>query len=189
MSGLCSVRNHSISQSFINICRKHRTFYRTVDYSRRQEKSLIERLHDTERCSHLFSESRRSQTVSAVLDQIFSSRNIAPDRRQTASRIFDQGTNDHVRSHITWFNLLYKFSITVVHHTDHIRLDLLDKGDQLSDLLHGIAWSCLISLGSLDRHQFRPLIDCLPDCRIIKITVFQKLHLTVCDPILCQRTF
>ena len=77
---------------------------------------------------------------------------------QPASRVFDQRTDDHVRAHITRLDPLNKFSITVVHHADHIRPSLLDKGDQLPDLFHGVAWAGLVSLGPLDRHQLRALI-------------------------------
>ena len=93
---------------------------------------------------------------------------IATNRCQSAAGIFNEGSHDHVRTHIGGFHRLHEFSVAVIHHADHIRLDAFDKGDQLTDPLYGQGRSGLISLGSLDGYQMCLLINVFTDLIIVK---------------------
>ena len=83
-------------------------------------------------------------------------------------RIFDQRTDDHVCTDITWLNTFNEFTVTVIYHTDDIRLDIFDKCDQFPDPLDRQRWTCLVSLGALDGYQAGVFMDCIPDSIVIK---------------------
>ena len=50
--------------------------------------------------------------------------------------VFDQRTDYHVCSDIAWLDCFNEFTVAVIYHTDDIRFDLFDKGDQLSNLIY-----------------------------------------------------
>ncbi len=52
------------------------------------------------------------------------------DRSKAASRVFNQRTDHHIRSHCKWLPVFHKLSVTIVNHTDDIRFDIFDKCDQ-----------------------------------------------------------
>ena len=130
---------------------------------------------DAQAGAHLFAQSReRSDGRPHRSMQSFLAHNIAADGSQAAAGIFDQGADDHIRSHICG-----------LHASPQIRrsscppcrsrpgLMLLDEGDQLPDPCHGKGGTGGVALGPLDGHQLRPLIDGLPDALIVKAAVGQ----------------
>ena len=189
MPAFPAVRYHAKSQLFIQICGEYGAFYCTAHYGRGQKESLVKGLHDAKRCADLPAKSRGCQAVRAVFDQRLLSGNVPAYGSQTAARIFDQGTYDHIRAHIARFDCFDKFSVTVVYHTDNIRFDPFDKGDQFSDFMNGIAGTCLIAFGALYGNQLCLFVQRRFDCRIVKISVFQQFHLAVVDAVFCQGTF
>ena len=104
------------------------------------------------------------------------------------ARILDQGSHDHVGSHIRRLFFLHKLSIAVIYHADHIRFDLLYKSDQLTDLFYREGRTSLIAFGTLNGYQFCFFIDCLFDIFVIKGTILKKVYLTVFYTIFCKRT-
>ena len=68
MAALRTVRNHGKAKTFIDICRKDRTFSVRKRSDRRcKKKSLIERLVDTKRCTDFFSSPGKSDDTQHYL--------------------------------------------------------------------------------------------------------------------------
>ena len=188
MTAFRAVRNDRQAKSFEQVCGKNRAFQRSRRHRRRQEKALVELRQDTQGRARLLAQSRRGQTTGRVLHAVLSSRNIAADGSKSAARILDQGAHAHIRSHIRRLDPLHEFAVAVVHHTDHVRTDALDKGNQFSDGGNGKGGPGLIALGALDGDQLRFFIQRAADALIIKASVRKQVHLPVADPVFLQRT-
>ena len=129
MTGLSAVWNHVKAQLLVDGRSKNCPLESACSNSRSQEESLEQRLVHAEAGPNLSSKSRCPQTVGGILNTLLRTRNIAADRSQAASWIFDQRAYHHVCSHITGLDGLHKLSIAVVNHADNIRLYALHKRD------------------------------------------------------------
>mgnify|MGYP002421910528 CR=1 FL=1 len=110
------------------------------------------------------------------------------DLTDSASGVFEEGSHDDVRTHIGGFHRLHEFSVAVIHHADHVRLNTFNEGDQFADPLYGQGGSGLVALGSLDRYQMSFLIDILTDFIVIKASVRQQVYLAISHTVFCQRS-
>ena len=61
---------------------------------------------------------------------------IAAYRRQSPTGILDQGAYHQIGSHLRRLYRFHEFTVTVIHHTNDIRFDRLDKTNQFSDPGH-----------------------------------------------------
>ena len=148
---------------------------------------MIQRTVQIQRGTDLLSQTGCAQTVCASVNTALLAADIAADRSQTAAGIFNQRADNHICPHIGWLNHIHKFTIAVVHHTNHITLDFLDKRNQLPNLLHRKGRAHSIALGTLNRHQLCLFIDGFSDGRIVKCPILHELHLSVADPVFHQR--
>ena len=187
MTGLCAVWNHTEAQLFIHIRRKNSSLQRPCRYGRRKEKALIQRTVQIQRGTDLLSQTGRAQTVCASVNTALLAADIAADRSQTAAGIFNQRADNHIRTHVGRLNHIHKFTVAVIHHANHIRLDFLNKCNQLPNLLHRKGRAHGITLGTLNRHQLCLFIDGFSDGRIVKCPILHELHLSVADPVFHQR--
>ena len=118
-----------------------------------KEKSLIQRTVYTKSCTNFHAQSRAGHTVGGIFHTVFSSCDITTDRSKAATWIFDQGADHDICTYITGLDGIYEFSVAVIYHADHIRLDLFYKRDQLTDLFYGERRTGLIAFGTLDGYQ------------------------------------
>ena len=186
MTTLSPIRKYRKSQFFIHISCKDGTFQCSCSHGRSQEKSLIEGLHNSKSCSYLFSKTRGSQAVCTVLHISLFSYDIASYGCQSAAWVLDQGSHTKICSHICRLDPLYKFTITVVHHTDHIRFDGFNKCNHLANLCHRQGLSGLVTFGPLNMHHLGLLIDSCTDTLQIKAAVCFQIHLAIGHAILCK---
>ena len=184
MPFLRTVRYHRETKPFIDVGREDRTLQRARNDRRRQEKALIQAGQQSQICADLLPEPRRREPVSAALDKISPPADITADGSQAAAGVFDERADDHVSAHVRRFQRLDKLSVAVIHHADHIRLDLLAERNQLADLRDRVRRPRGVSLGALDGDELRLVVDGRADGVIVKRTVGQKLGLPVADAVL-----
>ena len=142
--------------------------FNIVRFQQMAKEALIKGLDHTKRSSYFFSESRGSQAICRIFHTFLFTDNVSANRSKAASRVFNQRTDHHIRSHCKWLPVFHKLSVTIVNHTDDIRFDIFDKCDQFSNPLDRQRWTCLVSLRALDGYQAGVFMDCIPDSIVIK---------------------
>ena len=188
MSALTAVRYYRKTYFFIDIGCKDRTLQCSRRHRGSQEKSLIKIFQNAKGSADFLAQPRRGQTVCRIFHTFFLSSNISADRSQSASGVLDERSYDHIRTHVGRFYSLHEFSVAVIHHADHVRLNTFNEGDQFADPLYGQGGSGLVALGSLNRYQMSFLIDILTDFIVIKASVRQQIHLAISHTVFCQRS-
>ena len=111
---------------------------------------LIEASVYTEGSTDFFSKSRSHQTVRCILHTFFCSGDISAKRCKSATRIFNQRTDNHICSEIRRFCHVNEFPIAVIDHYDNIAADAFNKVDGFPDVCHTQGRTRKISLGPLD---------------------------------------
>ena len=172
MARLRAVRNHGKSQLFIDIGCKYGSLQGPCHHRWREEQSLIEGLVKPQAGSYLTSQTRGGQAVGCAVDAVLSSGDVSADRRQSAARILDEGTNDEVSADLSWFLFLYKLTVAVVHHDDGIRIGLTNQLHHLFDVLNKQGRAQRVAAGTLDIGNFCSLY-CFRDGVVVYASVWK----------------
>ena len=187
MAVLVGGGNAGKAQLFIDIGGEHSALEGTGGHRGRQEQALIKCGHQTQVGTDFLAEAGSGQTIGTALHALLGAADIAADGGETAAGVFDQTAHDHIGAHIGGLQRLHKFTIAVVHHDFHVRLDALAEGNQLANLCHGKRGTGGIALGALNGNQLGALVDGVADGVIVKTAVRLQIGLGICDAVLLQR--
>ena len=91
------------------------------------------------------------------MDQFFLTGNITACRGDATTGILDERPGDDVGTGFNRFFFGSKFAVAVIDKANRLRADLLDNGDNRTDIVDGQGHPRAVTAGTLDEDQFRLL--------------------------------
>ena len=187
MAGLGGIGHDAVAELFIDVCGENRAFERAGNDRRRKEEALIQRGHQAEVRADLLTQTRRGEAIGAAIDAGLRAADIAADGGQTAARILNQRTDDHIRADVARLDGFHKLAVAVIDHADDIGTDGLDERDQLADLPDGERRAGGVALAALDGDELGARVDCRADAVVINRAVRLERNLRIAHAVFLER--
>ena len=106
---------------------------------------------------------------------------------QTAARILNQRTDDHICADVARLDGFHKLAVAVIDHADDIGTDGLDERDQLADLLDGERRAGGVALAALDGDELGARVDRRADAVVINRAVRLERNLRIAHAVFLER--